>query len=462
MIVASDHQNLAQQIILTVTEIDAQIAPSSIDELAQQWSRIIQKALIQAWQNRQPEARKRQILMTMTISLGMVMISFLLMRSQKFLKKRFRIFQKNLKEQSSALDFQSESKASSDNLFSQPLAVLSAFRKQANLQQKLTLNILLRRLDTMGLVLIWFGGVTTILYVFPETRLQGFGLMLIPLRIIFIWLVLTLIGILANFYVNYKLKEWVEEAYIFSENPQRRMLRAPTLLDISRGIIGFLCWCIGIIWFLAWKGAFPSSLLTGAGLIGAALTFAFQNLLKDWINGILIITEDQYAVGDMLEFQGFIGIVENMSLRATQIRLGTDGRLITIPHNQIMVAHNLSKDWSRVNFMIEVAYDTEANTAIALMGEVARTMAVDPQWQEDILEPVNVIGVNQVSHAGIELMMRITVKRLRQWDVEREFRRRLKLTFDEQGIQIGIPKQTLSFSDPDLKEKFPPTDAIAD
>jgi small-conductance mechanosensitive channel len=461
VIVASDQQNLAQQIILTVTEIDAQIAPSSIDELAQQWSRIIQKALIQAWQNRQPEARKSQILMTMKISLVMVMISFLLMRLQTFLKKRFRIFQKNLKEQSSALDFQSEPKASSDNLFSQPLAVLSAFRQQANLQQKLTLNILLRRLDTMGLVLIWFGGVTTILYVFPETRLQGFGLMLIPLRIIFIWLVLTFIGILANFYVNYKLKEWVEEAYIFSENPQRRMLRAPTLLDISRGIIGFLCWCIGIIWFLAWKGAFPSSLLTGAGLIGAALTFAFQNLLKDWINGLLIIMEDQYAVGDMLEFEGLIGMVENMSLRATQIRLGTDGRLITIPHNQMLVAHNLSKDWSRVNFMIEVAYDTEVNSAIALMGEVAQKMAVDPQWQEDILEPVSVIGVNQVSHAGIELVMRITVKRLRQWDVEREFRRRIKLAFDEQGIQIGIPKQTLSFSDPDLKEKFLPTEEIA-
>jgi small conductance mechanosensitive channel len=107
--------------------------------------------------------------------------------------------------------------------------------------------------------------------------------------------------------------------------------------------------------------------------------------------------------------------------------------------------------------MIEVAYDTDTNTAIALMGEVARTMAVDPQWQEDILEPVSVIGVNRVTHAGIELIMRITVKRLRQWDVEREFRRRLKLTFDEQGIQIGIPKQTLSFSDPDLKQNLTST-----
>jgi small conductance mechanosensitive channel len=107
--------------------------------------------------------------------------------------------------------------------------------------------------------------------------------------------------------------------------------------------------------------------------------------------------------------------------------------------------------------MIEVAYDTDVNTAIALMGEVARTMAVAPQWQEDIIEPVTMIAVDQVSHAGIQLLMRITVKRLRQWDVEREFRRRLKLTFDEQGIQIGVPKQILSIPNSDLKEKFPST-----
>ncbi|PZV19141.1 MAG: mechanosensitive ion channel family protein [Pseudanabaena sp.] len=456
VIVASDRADLAQQVVLTVTEIDAQIDPSSVEELAQRWSQIIRTALIEAQQTRQPEARKRQFLSVTAIALGIFLLSVLLMRSQKFLKKRFHTFQKKLKEEiASVSDRPSKETTLNANLFPQPLDLLAAFRKQANLQQKLTLNIWLRRLEGIGLLSIWFGGITMILHIFPETRLGGRSLLLIPLRIFIIWLVLTFISLLVNFYVNYKLQEWVEEADLFSENYQRRLLRVPTLLDVSRGMISFSSWCLGIIWFLAWKGAFPSSLLTGAGLIGAALTFAFQNLLKDWINGLLIITEDQYAVGDMLEFQGFTGMVENMSLRATQIRLGTDGRLVTIPHNQIMVAHNLTKDWSRVNFMIEVAYDTDANTAIALMGEVARTMAVDPQWQEDILEPVTVIGVNQVSHAGIELMMRITVKRLRQWDVEREFRRRIKSTFDEQGIQIGIPKQTLSFSDPDLKEKFP-------
>jgi small conductance mechanosensitive channel len=160
--------------------------------------------------------------------------------------------------------------------------------------------------------------------------------------------------------------------------------------------------------------------------------------------GILIILEDQYAVGDMIEFEGAVGIVEHMSLRATQIR-GADGRLSTISHNQITVAHNLSKDWSRVNFMIEVAYNSDVNTAIALMKEVAQEMAEEAPWQDDIIDPVNVIGVSRVTHAGIEIMMRIRVKRLRQWDIEREFRRRLKLAFDQKGIQIGVPQQSFLF-----------------
>jgi len=458
VIVASDGAELAQQVILTVTEIDAQIDSSSVEELAQRWSQIIHTALIEAQQTRQPEARKRQILTVTAIALGMVLLSLLLMRSQKILKKRFHTFQKKLKEEIASVSVRPSKEATLNaNLFPQPLELLAAFRKQANLQQKLTLNIWLRRLEAIGLLSIWFGGITMILYIFPETRLGGRSLLLIPLRIFIIWLVLTFMSLLVNFYVNYKLQEWVEEADLFSENYQRRLLRVPTLLDVSRGMISFSSWCLGIICFLAWKGAFPSSLLTGAGLIGAALTFAFQNLLKDWINGLLIITEDQYAVGDMLEFQGLIGMVENMSLRATQIRLGTDGRLMTIPHNQIMVAHNLTKDWSRVNFLIDVAYDTDSSSVMALMEEVSRTMAVDPQWQEDIIEPVTMIAVDQVSHAGIQLIMRITVKRLRQWDVEREFRRRLKLAFDEQGIQIGVPKQILSIPNSDFKQNLTST-----
>ena len=130
-----------------------------------------------------------------------------------------------------------------------------------------------------------------------------------------------------------------------------------------------------------------------------------------------------------------------VTVRASSM-LATYGRFITITHAQIIREHILSKVWARVDFTIEVAYDTEPDLAIALMAAIAENMAVDPQWQEDIINPVQVAGVSRVSHTGMEIMLRIVVKRLRQWDIEREYRRRLKIAFEEKGIHIGIHQQS--------------------
>jgi small conductance mechanosensitive channel len=453
VIVARDNQNLPQQVILTVTEVDALIDSSSVADLADRWVKIIQTALLQAWQERQPAARRQQVMTATIIIFGMVCLSCLLIWWQKRLRNRFNLLKRQAKSQSDR-NLPINSPSTKDRSQEPILASVedsSNFRQQADIQRQLTLNILWKRLALIGLILLWFGGIAAILYVFPETRLEGRGIIRIPLRIFIIWLLLTSVSNMINLYVNSRLREWVEEGAVFSENLERRILRAPTLLKVWREIITFIAIFLGILIFFAWMGLSFAFLLTGAGLVGALLTFAFQDLLKDWINGFLIVFEDQYTVGDMIQFQEFIGLVENLSLRATQLR-AADGRLITIAHNQIISAHNLSKDWARVNFTIEVAYDTEADLAISLMAAIAENMAVDPQWQEDIINPVQVAGVSRVSHTGMEIMLRIVVKRLRQWDIEREYRRRLKIAFEEKGIHIGIPQQ--SFLIAQDKEQF--------
>ncbi|WP_341853752.1 mechanosensitive ion channel family protein [Microcystis aeruginosa 1339] len=444
VIVAKDNQKLPQQVILTVTEIDALIDSSSVGDLADRWVKIIQTALIQAWQERQPAPRRQQVMTATIIILGLIFLSWVSIWWQKRLRNRFNLLKKQAKSQSDR-NLPINSPPRKDRSQEPILASLedsSNFRQQADIQRQLTLNILWKRLALIGLILLWFGGIAAILYVFPETRLEGRGVIRIPLRIFIIWLLLTSVSNMVNLYVNSRLREWVEEGAVFSENLERRILRAPTLLEVWREIITFIAIFLGIFGFLAWMGLSFAFLLTGAGLVGALLTFAFQNLLKDWINGFLIIFEDQYTVGDMIQFQEFIGLVENMSLRATQLR-AADGRLITIAHNQIITAHNLSKDWARVDFTIEVAYQTEPDLAIALMAAIAENMAADSQWQEDIINPVEVAGVSRVSHTGMEIMLRIVVKRLRQWDIEREYRRRLKIAFEEKGIHIGIPQQSV-------------------
>jgi small conductance mechanosensitive channel len=444
VIVAKDNQKLPQQVILTVTEVDALIDSSSVGDLADRWVKIIQTALIQAWQERQPAPRRQQVMTATIIILGLIFLSWVSIWWQKRLRNRFNLLKKQAKSQSDR-NLPINSPPRKDRSQEPILASLedsSKFRQQADIQRQLTLNILWKRLALIGLILLWFAGIAAILYVFPETRLEGRGIIRIPLQIFIIWLLLTSVSNMVNLYVNSRLREWVEEGAVFSENLERRILRAPTLLEVWREIITFIAIFLGILIFLAWMGLSFAFLLTGAGLVGALLTFAFQDLLKDWMNGFLIVFEDQYTVGDIIQFQEFIGLVENMSLRATQLR-ADDGRLITIAHNQIITAHNLSKDWARVDFTIEVAYQTEPDVAIALMAAIAENMAADSQWQEDIINPVEVAGVSRVSHTGMEIMLRIVVKRLRQWDIEREYRRRLKIAFEEKGIHIGIPQQSV-------------------
>ena len=143
---------------------------------------------------------------------------------------------------------------------------------------------------------------------------------------------------------------------------------------------------------------------------------------------------DVIVVGD----QG--GLVEKITLRVTQLR-NLEGELITIPNGSIDVVRNLSSEWSRVNYAIEIGYDADVERVLALMEIVAQQMYQDSQWQEQILEEPQILGVDNISHTGILVRLLIKTLPLQQWSVAREFRLRLKKAFDQEGIEIGIPRQ---------------------
>ena len=185
VIVAKDNQKLPQQVILTVTEVDALIDSSSVDDLADRWVKIIQTALLQAWQERQPAARRQQVMTAAIIILGLIFLSWVSIWWQKRLRNRFNLLKKQAKSQSDR-NLAINSPPRKDRSQEPILAALedsSNFRQQADIQRQLTLNILWKRLALIGLILLWFGGIAAILYVFPETRLEGRGIIRIPLRI---------------------------------------------------------------------------------------------------------------------------------------------------------------------------------------------------------------------------------------------------------------------------------------
>ncbi len=171
--------------------------------------------------------------------------------------------------------------------------------------------------------------------------------------------------------------------------------------------------------------------------------------MKDLVNGFLILLEDQYAIGDFITTSTAAGIVENLNLRVTQVR-GPDGRLITLPNSLIEQVDNLSRTWSRVDLTIDVAYDTDIDHALRVVRHVAHTLAADPLWQQDILNPTEMVGVEAVTHAGISIRIWIRTRPLQQFPVAREYRRRLRLAFEQEGITIGVPQQV--FMERDLNQ----------
>ena len=179
--------------------------------------------------------------------------------------------------------------------------------------------------------------------------------------------------------------------------------------------------------------------------ITLSISLAAQSLIKDIINGSLILFEDQFGIGDVISVEGQTGTVESLNLRITQLR-NTEGCLITIPNSQIGIIQNLSKDWSQVDLSIKVATDTDLTEALTLLKSTAANLAADPDWQQMILEPPDLLGVETVDHMGISLRLLLKTQPLKQWPVARELRRRLKEAFEEANITIGVPTENLSLS----------------
>jgi small conductance mechanosensitive channel len=192
-------------------------------------------------------------------------------------------------------------------------------------------------------------------------------------------------------------------------------------------------------------------LLATAGIGAIAIGFGAQSLVKDVISGFFIILENQYRIGDAIEVAGVSGLVESVSLRRTVLR-DLEGRVHTIPNGEIKVVSNLSKEWSRSVLDIGISYGEDIDKVVDLLSRIGKELEAEGPYKSAILEPLQILGLERFGES--QLVIRIMVKTvpLKQWDVGRELRKRIKKRFDEQGIQIPFPHRVLLWGD---KEKNP-------
>ncbi|MGZ6265565.1 MAG: mechanosensitive ion channel family protein [Candidatus Limnocylindrales bacterium] len=182
--------------------------------------------------------------------------------------------------------------------------------------------------------------------------------------------------------------------------------------------------------------------VAGLGIAGIAIGLGTQHLVRDYLNGALILVENQYAKGDIVRVAGVSGQVEDFTLRRTTLR-DQDGTVHTVPNGEITVASNLTRVWARVNQDVQVVYGTNIEGATAVVDRVGQALVADPEWGPRILEAPRVERVSALGELGVTLKVVATVRASEQWGVDGELRKRLLAAFDESGIEIPQPQRVL-------------------
>lgn len=222
--------------------------------------------------------------------------------------------------------------------------------------------------------------------------------------------------------------------------------RIATLTGIVRTIMVTVIWAVVIIEVLHKVGLDIRPILAGAGIVGLAVGFGAQNLVRDLISGFFIILEDQIRLGDVAIINGTGGLVESITFRTITLR-DFSGVVHIFPNGTITTLSNMTKEWSAFVLDMGVAYKEDTDRVADVMRQVGEELRQDPGFRDKFVSPIEMIGVDNFADSAVVIRIRIKTKPLEQWTVGREYRRRLKQAFDAQGIEIPFPHQTLYMGD---------------
>ena len=220
-----------------------------------------------------------------------------------------------------------------------------------------------------------------------------------------------------------------------------------TLVPMIRTAINIAAGFIGGIVILDRMGVNTTPILAGAGIVGLAIGFGSQTLVKDLINGLFILFEESIRVGDYVDVGKDEGTVEAVGLRTVKLR-DLSGNVHVVPNSSIDAVMNYSKEFSRTVIDVGVAYREDVDEVMDIIREVGEEMRNDPEYSKNILEPIEVFGLQKFDDSAIVIRARLTTKPLKQWGLKREFNRRIKKVFDQRGIEIPFPHRTVYMGEP--------------
>jgi small-conductance mechanosensitive channel len=221
-----------------------------------------------------------------------------------------------------------------------------------------------------------------------------------------------------------------------------REKKAATVGKVARNTIRVIVWGAAALMVLRELGVDIAPILAGVGIAGLAIGFGAQSLVKDFLAGIFILTENQFNVGDVIKAADVSGLVEKITLRATVLR-DLEGRVHIVPNGAMGVVTNMTREWSRCVIDVSVSYREDIDRVADVLREIGTELKADPEFAPHILEPLQILGVESLGESGVTIRVMMKTKPPQQWTVGREFRRRIKRAFDTKGIEIPFPQRTV-------------------
>lgn len=452
----SDDQTSRPLKLLTITDADADYYGKTLEELAQEWQKILQADVARIDHLFSPQVIHRRVEQALQVVLGLLLGSAVCWLLGRLLMRQQRALQIRQSEVTTATNQTvigaPEADPSSAGLTTpmnleeveataigqQRSRFLELLQQQFSLKRQRGIYAFLTWLLFWIFILMWYVGITVIVSRVPYLMRWSKETLAGPLVLLILWFSISLVLRLSKSLIDRITRTWVAYPSLSTSELHRLTLRADTVSRSLKGLATGILITLGILWSLGLFNVPTGSILAGGAVVGLAISFGSQSLIKDLVNGCFILIEDQFAVGDVVQIGDKRGLVENLNLRVTQLRNG-EGQLITIPNSNISNVSNLTRLWSRIDFAIVVAYDNDPIHVLETLRHVSQQLYSDPEWRTKLLELPEVLGIDDLSRMG--MLVRVWIKTLptERWRVGREFRLRVRQSFEANGIRMDEP-----------------------
>ena len=426
--------------IVTVTSTDARANDIEVEALASEWRDTLQSALVRALVRRQPAVERASFTSVIRLALGLIAVTVLAAILLRNLWRRMAALEARISSTNAAAQAEVQSAGGPEDAGAgQRRRRMFAIQLRA-LKPTTELGVLGAIAETLlwALALAWLIAATWSLSLFAQTtplaQTIAHGAFGVGTTIVFAILLSRLLDTI----ITRGARAWRMRRLSNSDDRARSLLRIPTIARALAGAKTFGVVFVAALSALGQVGVPIGSVVTIGGLTAIALSLAAQNFVRDFLNGFLVLLEDQYVVGDYVTINSYSGLVERLTLRMVQIR-DAAGDVVTIPHSSVINVVNQSRNWSRVDYRVPVDSSADIPKAIDIVRTQIIALASSDDWVHGTIEPVEWIGIDALSRDWVIVRASVRTAPLRQFELRRQINERVLAAFAAAGIALGAP-----------------------